>query len=151
MAANRPLGCSAMFTGKSPRSTCRPAGRSDHWFGKRIEPSDFTPGQATLDSGLAGCGTSVNVGAWWTVDEQAAAVSSKAPPNQFINRDIQTSNAPHSCAIHSIVGKATKKKHKRSGAAVSRSHGVAHSRDHRLSDWKKEWRFFVPYPMRRVS
>src|SRR4030095_14749897 len=33
-----------MFTGKSPSSTCSPAGRSDHWFGNSVEPSGRSPG-----------------------------------------------------------------------------------------------------------
>ena len=33
-----------MLTGKSPSSSCLPAGRIDHWFGRRIEPSAWAPG-----------------------------------------------------------------------------------------------------------
>src|SRR5258707_7225671 len=44
MASHRPLGCRARLTGKSPRTTCFPAGRSDHWFGSRTAPSAWIPG-----------------------------------------------------------------------------------------------------------
>src|SRR5579863_1905818 len=37
-----------MLTGKSPNGTCRPAGRSDHWFGNSSEPSGRSPGNSTL-------------------------------------------------------------------------------------------------------
>src|SRR5437762_6077576 len=35
-----------MLTGKSPSTTCLPAGRNDHWFGSRTEPSARGPGQS---------------------------------------------------------------------------------------------------------
>jgi hypothetical protein len=34
-----------MFTGKSPSKICFPAGRNDHPFGKRKDPSVLEPGQ----------------------------------------------------------------------------------------------------------
>src|SRR6516165_6698263 len=42
-----------MLTGKTPRSRCFPAGRSDHWLGKRTEPPACIPGSMRAGSSPA--------------------------------------------------------------------------------------------------
>src|SRR5437868_7968790 len=37
-----------MLTGKSPSSSCRPAGRIDHWLCNKTEPPACAPGKAGL-------------------------------------------------------------------------------------------------------
>src|SRR5215470_9469342 len=79
MATNRPEGCTAMFTGKSPNSICRPAGCKDHWFGNCTEPSARLPGQPERAAASEEGGTSPG-------SEGGRVVGTQAVPPRIIAR-----------------------------------------------------------------